>query len=100
MCQIIVAWSHHVAPSILVDIGSGNDFLPDATKPLPEPILTYHQMFFFGINLEAILQEELVKLIHNMCSEIKPLKLLPHIPRANELRRISVICSCRSSADG
>ena len=24
-------------------IGSGNDLLPDGTKPLPEPMLTYHQ---------------------------------------------------------
>ena len=26
-----------------VNIGSGNGLLPDGTKPLPEPILTYHQ---------------------------------------------------------
>ena len=26
---------------ILDNIGSGNDFLPDGTKPLPEPMLTY-----------------------------------------------------------
>ena len=24
-------------------IGSGNGLLPDGTKPLPEPMLTYHQ---------------------------------------------------------
>ena len=28
---------------ILVNIGSGNGLLPDSTKPLPEPMLTYHQ---------------------------------------------------------
>ena len=27
---------------IWVNIGSGNGLLPDGTKPLPEPILTYH----------------------------------------------------------
>ena len=27
---------------ICVDIGSGNGLLPDGTKPLPEPVLTYH----------------------------------------------------------
>ena len=27
----------------LVNIGSGNGLLPDGTKPLPEPMLTYHQ---------------------------------------------------------
>ena len=26
----------------LVNIGSGNGLLPDGTKPLPEPMLTYH----------------------------------------------------------
>ena len=28
---------------ILDNIGSGNGLLPDGTKPLPEPMLTYHQ---------------------------------------------------------
>ena len=27
-----------------VNIGSGNGLLPDGTKPLPEPMLTYHQL--------------------------------------------------------
>ena len=27
---------------ILVNIGSGNGLLPDGTKPLPEPVLTFH----------------------------------------------------------
>ena len=27
---------------ILVNIGSGNGFLPDGTKPLPEPMLNYN----------------------------------------------------------
>ena len=25
-----------------VNIGTGNDLLPDDTKPLPKPMLTYH----------------------------------------------------------
>ena len=29
---------------ILVNTGSGNGLLPDGTKPLPEPMLTYHQL--------------------------------------------------------
>ena len=32
-----------VTPEIWVNIGSGNGLLPDGTKPLPEPMLTYHQ---------------------------------------------------------
>ena len=26
-----------------VEIGSGNGLVPDGNKPLPEPMLTYHQ---------------------------------------------------------
>ena len=29
--------------AIWVNIGSGNGLLPDSTKPLPEPMLIYHQ---------------------------------------------------------
>ena len=31
-----------MATLILVNIGSGNDLLPDGNKPLPEAMLTYH----------------------------------------------------------
>ena len=27
-----------------VNTGSGNGLLPDGTKPLPEPMLTYHHL--------------------------------------------------------
>ena len=33
-----------------VNIGSGNDLLPDDIKPLPEPMLTYHQLHPAKIN--------------------------------------------------
>ena len=33
----------NMATEIWVNIGSGNGLLPDGTKPLPEPMLTYHQ---------------------------------------------------------
>ena len=32
-----------MATQIWVNIGTGNDLLPDGTKPLPEPMLTYHK---------------------------------------------------------
>ena len=41
--QLIVALWHHMATEVWVNIGSGNGLLPDGTKPLPEPMLTYHQ---------------------------------------------------------
>ena len=31
------------ATEIWVNIGPGNGLMPDSTKPLPEPMLTYHQ---------------------------------------------------------
>ena len=42
----------HMATENWVNIGSGNGLLPDGTKPLPQPMLTYHQKgvvtFFWG----------------------------------------------------
>ena len=49
-------------------IGSGNGLLPDGTKPLPEPLLTYHQKRNSGVitNLRAISWDMLMILTHNM----------------------------------
>ena len=33
-----------MATEIWVNIGSGNGLLPDGTKPLPEPMLTFHNL--------------------------------------------------------
>ena len=33
----------HMVTLICVSIGSGNGLLPDGTKPLPYPMLTYHE---------------------------------------------------------
>ena len=41
---------------------------------------------FYGIHLGAISQEVLINLILKMCSEIRLLKFLPHLPDANELK--------------
>ena len=38
-----VTYRLHMATQIWVNIGSGNGVLPDCTKPLPDPMLTYHQ---------------------------------------------------------
>ena len=40
--QLIGAKWRHMALEILVNTGSGNGLLPDGTKPLPVPLLTYH----------------------------------------------------------
>ena len=45
-----------MATEIWVNIGSGNGLLPDGTKPLPEPILTYHHfMVHFMVAREIAL---------------------------------------------
>ena len=41
--QLIVAKWRHMATEVWVNIGSGNGLMPDGTKPLPEPMLNYHQ---------------------------------------------------------
>ena len=44
---VIYAFGDLDMPSdILINTGLGNGLLPDGTKPLPEPMLSYHQ----GIN--------------------------------------------------
>ena len=58
--------------------------LPDSTKPLPEPILTY-QVRPGGIHLRAISQEMLKVYIFDMNLEITNLSLHLHLPGANEL---------------
>ena len=40
---LIVALWRHMALDFLDNTGSDNGLLPDGTKPLPEPVLTYHQ---------------------------------------------------------
>ena len=37
------AYWRHMATEIWVNIGSGNGLLPEGIKPLPDPMLTYHQ---------------------------------------------------------
>ena len=36
-------WWHGFGSMIWVNKGTGNNLLPDGTKPLPKPMLTYHQ---------------------------------------------------------
>ena len=50
---------------MLIDIGSANGLLPDGTKPLPEPMLTYHQVG--SVTLTRPIQESLKIPIDEMC---------------------------------
>ena len=39
-----MAYWQQMTSKIWINVGSGNGLLPDDTKPLPEPMLTYHQL--------------------------------------------------------
>ena len=53
--------------STWVNIGSDSGLLPDVTKPLPEPTLTY---VLWGIQPRAISSDMLMHLINKMSSAI------------------------------
>ena len=56
-------------------------FLPDGTKPLPEPVLTYNQW-----SLVAPISQKQAKIsIHKMSLKNTLIKFLPHLPGSNEL---------------
>ena len=66
---------------ILVNTGSGNGMLPDDTKSLPEPILTFHQqdpLAFIPILFTWIS-------IPKFCLKFTYLKSQPHLPGDGEL---------------
>ena len=84
---------------VWVNIGPGNGLLPDGTKPLPEPILIYHQRCSVALTWEQFH----LKLMRNICSKIILLKLLQHLPGANVLThwgRVTHICVSKLSING
>ena len=78
---------------IWVNIGSGIGLMPDSTKPLPEPILIFHQW----CPVAPILQEVPQMRICKMSLKNTLLKLLAHISQANELTHWGLVthtCIC------
>ena len=72
-----------MATEIWVNIGSGNGLLPDGTKPLPEPMLTFHNWspvtFISGKEMPQ-------PSINKICLNIIYLKFYWNSPGANELK--------------
>ena len=66
-----------------INIGSDNGFLPNSTKPLPEPMVTYHQ--WRSVDLRPISKEELKFSIPKMTLKNILVNLLPHLSGANQL---------------
>ena len=70
-----------MATKIWVNISSGNDLLPDGTKPLPEPLPVNSS----DIHLRTILQKMLNISILDMSMKIINLRLQLHLSGVNEL---------------
>ena len=73
-----------VASEILVNISSDNGLLPGGTKPLPEPVLSYHQNYFVAFPLEVVMNR-----IYKMCSEMTLLKITTTFPRGQWIKQQS-----------
>ena len=71
--QLLKAWWRHMATWMWVNIGAGNDLLPDGTKRLLKQMLDFSLMRSCGIHLTAISQR-LPKLI--LCKIDLKIKLL------------------------
>ena len=59
-----------MATEIWVNIGSGNGLLPGGNKPLPEPMLAYHQWSFVVFTLQQFTQEAHEISVHDMSLKI------------------------------
>ena len=80
-----------MASEICVNIGSGNGLLLDGIKPLPEPMLTDHQLKSTYIHIRAISQDMPQPSITEIPWKITYLKFHLHFPGTNEL---NVLTSC------
>ena len=70
---------------IWINIGSGNGLLPDGTKPLPEPMLTDHQLSPVTFIFREISQEMPQPSIAKICLKITYLNFHSNFPGVNEL---------------
>ena len=86
--QFTLHLTHYDLLTSYVNIGSGNGLLSDVTKPLPEPMLTYHQRCSLAFTWEQFPQI----LSWNLCMEITLLRLLPCLPGACELTIPVLLC--------
>ena len=66
--------------------GSGKGFLPDSTKPLPDPILSYLISGLCGINIRPFSQEVLNISTHKMSLKNALVRLLPRLSWASVFR--------------
>ena len=79
-----MAWWYILVIKIWVNISSGNGLLPDGTKRLPEPVLTYINVVLW-ILPRAISQDMLNISVLDINLNISHLRLQPHLTGANKL---------------
>ena len=72
----------------LVNIGSGNGLVPDSTKPLPEPILTYRLLRSSHIHLRPISLEVLHPSVAKISLRITYLKFHSNVHGVNALNSL------------
>ena len=87
-CIVNSLW-RHLAAWIAFNIGSGNGLVPDGTKPLPEPMLTYDQE---GIHRMALAEEHLKMQISKTRMKIVLAKSLPHFPGSVSSTHVGNFC--------
>ena len=73
---------------IWVNIGSGNGLLPDSTKPLPEPMLTYHQWGPMKITWGKFHKRYFRHKSLKIAWKLRYLKFHANLPGANELNSV------------
>ena len=77
---------------IWVNIGSGNGLLPVNIKPLPEPMLTYHQRY--SVTFTLAISQQVLRMI-SICEigvKIVPSKLVTCLQGTNELVCLNINC--------
>ena len=83
-----------MAAGIWVNIGSDNGLLPDDTKPLHEPMLTYHQQgrmtFILGQVHKRYLSHQSLKLFGKLNTQ----NIIHIFPGTNELTWIFHFAAC------
>ena len=94
-----MAYWYHMASQNLVNNDSGNGFLPDSTKPLPEFMFTNHQCGLLVFTRGKL---------HRTCSRYlkhwyeleNDLRVQPHLPGANELtEQLKILWICMKPSD-
>ena len=82
--------ANNMVTHILVNIDSGNGLLPDGTKPLPEPMLTYHELGPVADWLRAMSREQPQPSVTKIRLKITYLRFHSNFPEASEFKHAAL----------